>query len=51
MTCDHADPTLTWGTCQICAAALSRAFTRLADMDLGPKDAGMLVERIREVAR
>lgn len=49
-TADH-DPTLDWQHCDVCAAALSRSFTALADLDLGPRDAGTLVDRIRELAR
>ena len=45
------DPTLDWEWCAVCASALSRSFTKLADLDLGPKDAGVLVDRIKELAR
>ena len=48
--CDHADPIQTWDECFICAEALRRAFNRLADLDLGPRDVETLMQAIRELA-
>ena len=50
MTCEHADPIATWDECFVCAEALRRAFNRLADLDLGPKDVETLMAAIRREA-
>jgi hypothetical protein len=44
------DPILDANHCERCNAALRHTLILLADMDLGPKDAGMLAKRIREIA-
>ena len=43
---DH-DPTIDHDRCEVCNARLRRAFNRLADYDLGPRDADMLMAAIR----
>jgi len=48
---DTHDPTVDHVRCEVCREALSAAFTKLADLDLGPRDADTLIERIREMAR
>jgi hypothetical protein len=48
-TADH-DPTIDHAECFVCAEALRRAFNRLADLDLGPKDVETLMRTIREEA-
>ena len=50
VTCEHADPIATWDECFVCAEALRRAFNRLADLDLGPKDVETLMAAIRREA-
>jgi hypothetical protein len=47
-TFDH-DPTLDYDRCEACNAALRRAFNKLADHELGPRDADVLMETIRRV--
>lgn len=49
-TDDH-DPILMWEQCPSCNIGLRLAFNKLADLNLGPRDAGALIERIRELAR
>ena len=44
---DH-DPTLTHETCPTCNALLRRAFVKLADRIMGPRDADELMAAIRE---
>jgi hypothetical protein len=44
---DH-DPTVDFDRCEVCNALLRRAFNRLADRDLGPRDAATLMAAIRE---
>jgi hypothetical protein len=44
------DPILDANHCERCNAALRHTLILMADMDLGPKDAGMLAKRIREIA-
>jgi hypothetical protein len=46
---DH-DPLLDYPRCWTCNTALSSAFNRLADLDLGPNDAAELIRRLRELA-
>ena len=46
-TVDH-DPTLDHGHCETCNALLRRAFVRLADRIMGPRDADELMTAIRE---
>jgi len=46
-TVDH-DPTIDHGRCDVCNALLRRAFVRLADRDLGPRDVDTLMAAIRE---
>jgi hypothetical protein len=46
-TFDH-DPTVDFDRCEVCNALLRRAFNRLADRDLGPRDADTLMAAIRE---
>jgi len=48
---DSHDPTLMHADCETCNAALRIVFNKLADLNLGPRDADTLVERIREMAR
>jgi len=43
---DH-DPVRDHDRCEICNALLRRAFDRLADLDLGPRDADELIAAIR----
>jgi len=50
MTCDHADPLLTFEECFVCAEKLRVALNKMADLDLGPRDAMALVRTIRELA-
>jgi len=48
---DH-DPIRDHAWCEVCNAQLRRAFNRLADLDLGPRDADRLMAAIRrELAR
>lgn len=46
-TADH-DPTIDHGRCETCNALLRRAFVRLADRVMGPRDADELMTAIRE---
>ena len=43
---DH-DPTLDHGICETCNALLRRAFVRLADRLMGPRDVDELMAAIR----
>ena len=45
---DH-DPTIDYDRCEACNTALRRAFNQLADRDLGPRDADVLMAAIRRV--
>lgn len=47
---DAHDPTVDHVRCLVCAEALSAAFAQLADLDLGPKDAGRLISELRRLA-
>jgi hypothetical protein len=47
-TFDH-DPTIDYDRCEACNAALRRAFNKLADHELGPRDADTLMLTIRRV--
>ena len=42
------DPTVDHGRCETCNALLRRAFVRLADRIMGPRDADTLMAAIRE---
>jgi hypothetical protein len=44
---DH-DPTLDHGHCDTCNALLRRAFVKLADRLMGPRDADALMNAIRQ---
>jgi len=46
---DFHDPIRDHEWCDDCNARLRQAFNRLADLDLGPRDADALMARIREV--
>jgi hypothetical protein len=46
---DFHDPIRDHEWCDDCNARLRRAFNRLGDLDLGPRDADVLMARIREV--
>jgi len=46
-TFDH-DPTIDHDRCETCNALLRRAFVRLADRIMGPRDADELMAAIRE---
>lgn len=46
-TADH-DPVVDHGRCPTCNALLRRAFVRLADRLMGPRDADELMAAIRE---
>ena len=49
--CDHADPITTWDECFVCSEVMRRALNKMADLDLGPKDAETLLQNIRELAK
>lgn len=44
------DPTVAHGECFVCADALTAAFIKLADLNLGPRDAARLIAVIRRLA-
>jgi hypothetical protein len=44
------DPLVNYRYCSVCFGALSAAFAKLADLDLGPKDPETLVSKLRELA-
>jgi hypothetical protein len=48
--CDHADPITTWDECAVCSEAMRRALNKMADLDLGPRDAEVLLQTIRDMA-
>ncbi len=47
-TLEH-DPTLDHADCDVCNALLRRAFVRLADRVMGPRDADDLMAAIRSI--
>jgi hypothetical protein len=44
------DPIVDHNHCQVCAEALRRALNAMADLELGPKDARELANRLRRIA-
>lgn len=51
---DHAadhDPITEMFHCEVCAGIVRRTLNELAGLDLGPKDADILIARIREMAK
>ena len=44
------DPIIDWPRCLVCNNALSAAFANVADMPLGPRDAGKLITVLRREA-
>lgn len=45
------DPIAMHAECEECNAILRQKLNEMADLDLGPKDADALIERIREMVR
>jgi len=45
------DPLISYPNCSICYTALGVAFSKLADLHLGPKDTYTLVTKLRELAQ
>jgi hypothetical protein len=44
------DPLVNYRNCTVCFGALSAAFAKLADLELGPKDTDTLIRKLREIA-